>query len=440
MNCRLNSQRILKILIVEAQSGFAHRSRHFCLQRLVCRQETRQKVGVIISPKIRGFICTTAHPEGCATHVQEQIDYVKSKPPLANSPKRVLVVGSSTGYGLASRIVPAFGGGASTIGVFFEKEAADKKTASAGWYNTVAFEAAAAKEGLYARSFNGDAFSNEIKDQVIAAIKADIGQVDMIVYSLASPRRVDPVTGEVYRSVLKPTREAFTNKNLNTDKKLIESVTIEPANEEEIAHTIKVMGGEDWKLWIDALNEAGALAEGFKTVAYSYIGPELTWAIYTDGTIGRAKLHVEEIAKELNAQYGAATALVSVNKALVTQASSAIPVVPLYISLLYKVMKAKGLHEGCVEQIQRLFADHYGSANGPTLDDKGRVRIDDWEMRADVQAAVAEVWNTVTTENLDELSDFAGYQKEFYRLFGFGLAGVDYTAETDPARPIPSLS
>jgi enoyl-[acyl-carrier protein] reductase/trans-2-enoyl-CoA reductase (NAD+) len=394
---------------------------------------------MIISPKIRGFICTTAHPEGCAAHVQEQIDYVKSKPALANAPKRVLVVGSSTGYGLASRIVPAFGGGAATVGVFFEKEGVENKTASAGWYNSVAFEEAAAKEGLYAKSFNGDAFSKEVKQQVIDAIRADLGQVDMIVYSLASPRRTDPETGEVYKSVLKPTGETYTNKNLNTDKKLIESVTIEPANEDEIAQTVKVMGGEDWKLWIDALSKAGALAEGFKTVAYSYIGPELTWAIYTDGTIGRAKLHLEQTARDLNDAYGKDTAVVSVNKALVTQASSAIPVVPLYISILYKIMKAKGTHEGCIEQIHRLFAHHYGAANGPTLDEKGRIRIDDWEMRPDVQAEVEKIWGEVTTERIDELSDFEGYQKEFYRLFGFGLAGVDYAAETDPVRPLPSL-
>ena len=394
---------------------------------------------MIISPKIRGFICTTAHPDGCAAHVQEQIDYVKSQPRLENAPKRVLVVGASTGYGLASRIVPAFGGGAATVGVFFEKEPTEKKTASAGWYNTAAFEEAAAKEGLYARSFNGDAFSNEMKQQVIEAIKADLGQVDMIVYSLASPRRVDPNTGEVYKSVLKPTGTTFTNKNLNTDKKEIETVSIEPANEEEIAQTIKVMGGEDWQLWIDAMAEAGVLAEGFKTVAYSYIGPELTWAIYTDGTIGRAKVHLEETAKAMNSLFGAATAVVSVNKALVTQASSAIPVVPLYISLLYKVMKAKGLHEGCIEQIQRLFADHYGAPEGPKLDEKGRIRIDDWEMRDDVQSEVVGVWDKVTTETIDEVSDFAGYQKEFYRLFGFGLAGVNYEAEANPLRPIPSV-
>lgn len=395
---------------------------------------------MIVTPKIRGFICTTAHPEGCAAHVQEQIDYVKSRGLLAKAPKKVLVIGSSTGYGLASRIVPAFGGGAATIGVFFEKEATDKKTASAGWYNSAAFEAAAKKEGLYARSFNGDAFSNEMKQAVIEAIKADLGQVDMVVYSLASPRRTDPNTGEIYKSVLKPTQGSFTNRNLNTDKKEIETVTIEPASEEEILHTVKVMGGEDWQMWIDALSAAGVLAPGFRTVAYSYIGPALTWPIYTDGTIGKAKLHLEETAKSMNARFGAGTALVSVNKALVTQASSAIPVVPLYISLLYKVMKAKGLHEGCIEQIHRLFADHYGAASGPALDGKGRVRIDDWEMRPDVQAEVAAVWDKVETTSIDDLSDFSGYQSEFLRLFGFGLAGVDYAAETDPIRPIPSLA
>lgn len=393
---------------------------------------------MIISPKIRGFICTTAHPDGCAAHVQQQIDYVKSQSPLANAPKRVLVIGSSTGYGLASRIVPAFGGGAATIGVFFEKEGSEGKTGSAGWYNSVAFEEAAAKAGLYAKSFNGDAFSNEVKQQVIDAIRADLGTVDMVIYSLASPRRTDPNNGEVYKSVLKPTGVTYTNKNLNTDKKQLDEVSIDPASEDEIAQTVKVMGGEDWKLWIDALSQAGVLADGFKTVAYSYIGPELTWAIYTDGTIGRAKIHLEETAKEMNAAYGESTALVSVNKALVTQASSAIPVVPLYISILYKIMKAKGTHEGCIEQIQRLFADHYSAANGPTLDEKGRVRIDDWEMRPEVQEEVEKIWKIVSTENLDDVSDFAGYQQEFLRLFGFGLPGVDYAAETDPVRPLPS--
>lgn len=393
---------------------------------------------MIISPKIRGFICTTAHPEGCAAHVQEQIDYVKSKPSLTGAPKKVLVIGSSTGYGLASRIVPAFGGGAATIGVFFEKEGEENRTGTAGWYNSVAFEKAAAKEGLYAKSLNGDAFSTEMKQRVVEAIKADLGQVDMVIYSLASPRRTDPVTGEVYKSVLKPTGVTYTNKNLNTDKKEITEVTIEPANEDEIAQTVKVMGGEDWKLWIDALAEAGALAEGFKTVAYSYIGPELTWAIYTDGTIGRAKLHLEETAKDMNAAFGPGTAVVSVNKALVTQASSAIPVVPLYISILYKIMKAKGIHEGCIEQIHRLFAERFGVEGGPQLDEKGRIRIDDWEMRPEVQEEVNRVWDKVTTATIDDVADFEGYQKEFYRLFGFGLEGVDYAADSDPVRPLPS--
>lgn len=395
---------------------------------------------MLITPKIRGFICTTAHPEGCAAHVREQIATITSKPPLSNAPKRVLVVGSSTGYGLASRITAAFGGGASTIGVFFEKEPTETKTASAGWYNSAAFEEAAREAGLFAKSFNGDAFSNEMKQTVIQAIQADLGQIDLVVYSLASPRRVDPVTGDVYKSVLKPTGETFTNKNINTDKKLVETVTIEPATADEIAQTVKVMGGEDWKLWIDALAQAGVLADGFRTVAYSYIGPELTWAIYTDGTIGRAKIHLEETAKEMNTRFGTGTATVSVNKALVTQASSAIPVVPLYISILYKVMKAKGLHEGCIEQMQRLFTDHLCAPNGPTLDDKGRIRIDDWEMRADVQEEVEKIWATVSTETIDTVSDFAGYQREFYRLFGFGLDGVDYTADTNPMRTIPSLA
>ncbi len=392
---------------------------------------------MIIEPKIRGFICTTAHPDGCAVHVQKQIDYVKSKPGLENAPKRVLVVGASTGYGLASRIVAAFGGKASTIGVFFEREGTEKKTASAGWYNAAAFEAAAEKEGLYAKSFNGDAFSNEMKQEVIATVKKDLGQIDMVIYSLASPRRLDPATGQTYKSVLKPTKSKFTNKNINTDKKEIDLVTIESATEEEITHTVKVMGGEDWKLWINALAKAGALAENFRTVAYSYIGPEITWAIYTDGTIGHAKVDLEKTAQGLNEQFGTGTALISVNKALVTQASSAIPVVPLYISILYKVMKSKNLHERCIEQMYRLFAEHL--VKGPKLDEKGRIRIDDWEMRADVQAEVAQIWKEITTETIDQLSDFAGYQKGFYHLFGFDFPEVDYSKDTNLVRPIPSL-
>lgn len=395
---------------------------------------------MIVAPKIRGFICTTAHPDGCAANVRSQIEYVKSRGPLARSPKKVLVIGASTGYGLASRIVPAFGGGAATIGVFFEKPGVENKTGSAGWYNSVTFEEAAAEAGLYAKSFNGDAFSKEIKESVIAAIKADLGQVDCIVYSLASPRRTDPETGEVYKSVLKPIGQSYSQKNLNTDTAEVNSVSIEPASDEEIAHTVKVMGGEDWELWLDALAKADALADGFTTVAYSYIGPDLTYPIYTNGTIGRAKEHLEESAARMNTQFGAGTAYVSVNKALVTQASSAIPVVPLYISLLYKVMKEAGLHEGCIEQIQRLFADHLASGGTPTLDEKGRIRIDDWEMRDDIQSAVASAWETVTTENLSAVSDFSGYKSEFLRLFGFGLEGVDYEADTNPEKSLLSES
>ncbi|MCB1095187.1 MAG: trans-2-enoyl-CoA reductase family protein [Verrucomicrobiae bacterium] len=388
---------------------------------------------MIIQPKIRGFICTTAHPEGCAANVRDQIAHVKSQPSLANAPKNVLVIGSSTGYGLASRIVPAFGGGAKTIGVFFEKPGTDRKTGSAGWYNTAAFEAEAKKEGLYARSFNGDAFSNEMKAQVIDAIKRDLGQVDMVIYSLASPRRTDPADGETYKSCLKPIGASFTQKTVNTDKAEVEMITIEPATDEEIAHTTKVMGGEDWELWMNALADAGVLADGARTIAYSYIGPELTFPVYTNGTIGRAKEHLEQSAARLNAKFGSDTAWVSVNKALVTQASSAIPVVPLYISLLYKEMKKRGNHEGCIEQIHRLFADRLSSSNVP-VDEKGRIRIDDWEMQNDVQATVAKLWEEVSTENLSEISDFAGYQSEFLRLFGFGIGGVDYNAETDPVR------
>ncbi len=395
---------------------------------------------MIIAPKTRGFICTTAHPEGCAANVQAQIDYVKSQPALTDGPKKVLVIGSSTGYGLASRIVPAFGNGAATIGVFFEKPGTERKTGSAGWYNSVAFEAAAKEAGLYAKSFNGDAFSNDMKAEVIEMIKADLGEVDCIVYSLASPRRTDPTDGETYKSVLKPIGAPYSQKNLNTDTGEVDSVSIEPCTEEEIAQTVKVMGGEDWELWLNALNEAGVLADGFTTVAYSYIGPELTFPIYTNGTIGKAKEHLEGSAAAMNEKFGAGTAFVSVNKALVTQASSAIPVVPLYISLLYKVMKEAGNHEGCIEQIQRLFTDHLANGGEPTLDEKKRIRIDDWEMQESIQSAVGDAWEKITTENLSELSDFSGYKTEFLKLFGFGLEGVDYEADTDPERLLPSQS
>jgi len=395
---------------------------------------------MIIKPKIRGFICTTAHPAGCAAHVQQQIDYVRAKGPLRDMPRRVLVIGASTGYGLASRIVPAFAGEAATIGVFFEKPGEADHTGSAGWYNSVAFEKAAHAAGLYAKSINGDAFSDAIKQQVIDLIRADLGQVDAVIYSLASPRRTHPKTGVTSKSVLKPLGPPFTAKTVDTDKGLVTEITIQPATEQEIADTVAVMGGEDWEMWIDALRDAGVLAENALTVAYSYIGPDVTWAIYRNGTIGKAKEDLEATAKRLAGKLaaGGGRAFVSINKALVTQASSAIPVVPLYISLLYRVMKAKGLHEGCIEQIYRLFAERLANATAPQLDEDGRVRIDDWEMRADVQGEVAGLWSQVTTENLADVSDIAGYRAEFLRLFGFGLPGVDYTTEAEPVAPLPS--
>ena len=398
---------------------------------------------MIVKPKTRGFICITSHPDGCAANVQEQIDYVKSQPKIENGPKNVLVIGASAGYGLASRIVPAFSSGANTLGLFFEKPGSDKRTGSAGWYNTAAFEKAATAEGLFAKSLNGDAFSHELKAQALDIIKNEMdGKIDLIIYSLASPRRTDPDTGEVYKSVLKTTGGDYTNKTLNTDKGEVGEVTIGAATEEEIDQTIKVMGGADWELWINALADAGALSEGVKTVAYSYIGPELTWPIYTDGTIGQAKKDCEKSCATINAKLSeslSGCAYISVNKALVTQASSAIPVVPLYISILYKEMKAKGLHEGCIEQMQRLFADRLYSGD-PQLDEAGRIRVDDWEMRDDIQAAVAESWNKISNENFADLADFEGYREEFLRLFGFGIDGVDYSAETDPETAPASLA
>lgn len=395
---------------------------------------------MIIKPKVRGFVCVTAHPEGCAAHVQQQIDFVHAKGPLSAVPKRVLVIGASTGYGLASRIVPAFGGGAATLGVFFEKPGEEGRTASAGWYNSVAFEKAAHAAGLYAKSINGDAFSDAIKTQVIETIKADLGQVDAVIYSLASPRRTHPKTGVTSKSTLKPVGAAFSAKTVDTDKGLVSEITIEPANEQEIADTVAVMGGEDWAMWIEELAAAGVLAPGALTVAYSYIGPDLTWAIYRNGTIGRAKEDLEATAQRLSEKLAATggRALVSINKALVTQASSAIPVVPLYISMLYKVMKAHGTHEGCIEQIERLFAEHIANGASPKLDDAGRVRLDDWEMRPEIQKEVAEIWPLATTENLESLTDIKGYRREFLRLFGFGLEGVNYEAESEPIAPMPS--
>lgn len=398
---------------------------------------------MIVQPKIRGFICTTAHPDGCAANVQEQIDFVKAQPRIENGPRNVLVVGASAGYGLASRIVPAFGAGANTLGVFFEKPGTETRPGSAGWYNSAAFEKAATAEGLFAKSLNGDAFSHELKQQAIDIIQNEMGgKVDLVVYSLASPRRTDPDSGEVYGSVLKTTGGDYTNKTLNTDKGEVSEVTIGAATGEEIANTIKVMGGEDWELWINALADAGCLAEGVKTVAYSYIGPKLTWPIYTDGTIGAAKKDLERASAAISAKLGESlggSSYVSVNKALVTQASSAIPVVPLYISILYKEMKAKGLHEGCIEQIQRLMADRLYSGD-LQLDEAGRIRVDDWEMRDDVQEAVASSWESISNDNFNELADFEGYKDDFLKLFGFGIDGVDYEADTDTATSPPSLA
>jgi enoyl-[acyl-carrier protein] reductase / trans-2-enoyl-CoA reductase (NAD+) len=395
---------------------------------------------MIIAPKIRGFICTTAHPEGCAKHVAQQIAVVKGRGVTANGPKKVLVIGSSTGYGLSSRIAAAFGSHAATLGVFFERPGEADRCATAGWYNTAAFENEAKAAGLYARSINGDAYSSAIKAEVIAAIKADLGQVDCVVYSLASPRRTHPITGEVYKSVLKPIGELYTNKNLNTGTGVVNEVSIEPAEGDDIAQTVAVMGGEDWEMWIDELQAAGVLAKGVQTVSYSYIGPEVTWPIYKNGTIGRAKEDLERVQKVLDTKLAGISgkAWVSVNKALVTQASSAIPVVPLYISLLYKVMKADGTHEDCIEQMDRLFRERLYNGN-PQPDEAGRIRVDDWEMTPAVQALVGQRWVQVNTENFAELGDFEGYQSSFLRLFGFGLEGVDYAAETNPDVKIPSI-
>ena len=396
------------------------------------------RIDMIIAPKIRGFICTTAHPEGCAKHVAEQIAIVKGRGPIANGPKKVLVIGSSTGYGLASRIAAAFGSNAATIGVFFEKPGEADKCGTAGWYNSAAFENEAAAAGLYARSFNGDAFSDAMKAEVIAAIKADLGQVDCVIYSLASPRRTHPKTGEVFKSVLKPIGESYTNKNLNTTTGVVDEITIAPAEGDDVAQTIAVMGGEDWEMWIDALLAEDLIAPGTQTFAYSYIGPDLTWPIYKNGTIGKAKEDLERVQRALDAKLAplGGKAWVSVNKALVTQASSAIPVVPLYISLLYKVMKAEGTHEDCIEQMDRLFRDRY---HNPQPDEAGRIRLDDWEMAPAVQKLVISRWHEVTTENLKDLGDLQGYQSSFLRLFGFGLEDVDYDADTDTATKVPSI-
>tara|TARA_R110000868_G_scaffold143879_1_gene362570 strand:+ start:32470 stop:33657 length:1188 start_codon:yes stop_codon:yes gene_type:complete len=394
---------------------------------------------MIIEPRTRGFICLTSHPKGCEQNVIDQIKYVKSKGAIDGA-KKVLVIGASTGFGLASRITSAFGSGASTIGVFFEKPPAEGRPASPGWYNSAAFEKEAKKEGLYAKSINGDAFSNEIKKQTLDLIKADLGQIDMVIYSLASPVRTHPDTGVKYKSVLKPIGAKFQNKTVDFHTGVVSEVSIEPAQGDDIENTVAVMGGEDWKMWIDALKREGLLSQGFTTIAYSYIGPSLTEAVYRKGTIGRAKDDLEStafaISDSLKPLKG--KAYVSVNKALVTQASSAIPVIPLYISLLYKVMKREGIHEGCIEQIQRLFQDRLYADNMPT-DDQGRIRVDDWEMREDVQAQVAELWKVASTESLPKIGDLKGYEKDFFNLFGFMVDGVDYDEDVNEMVEIPGL-
>ncbi|MBY7785902.1 trans-2-enoyl-CoA reductase family protein [Vibrio fluvialis] len=391
---------------------------------------------MIIKPKIRGFICTTTHPVGCEANVKEQIAYTKAQGPIKNAPKRVLVVGSSSGYGLSSRIAAAFGGGAATIGVFFEKPGTDKKPGTAGFYNAAAFDKLAHEAGLYAKSLNGDAFSNEAKQKAIELIKQDLGQIDLVVYSLASPVRKMPETGELVRSALKPIGETYTSTAVDTNKDVIIEASVEPATEQEIEDTITVMGGQDWELWMQALEEAGVLAEGCKTVAYSYIGTELTWPIYWDGALGRAKMDLDRASAALNAKLAAkgGSANVAVLKSVVTQASSAIPVMPLYIAMVFKKMREEGIHEGCMEQIFRLFNDRLYKEDGsaPETDEKNRLRLDDWELRDDIQQHCRNLWPQITSENLKELTDYELYKEEFLKLFGFGIEGVDYDADVNP--------
>ena len=387
---------------------------------------------MVIQPKVRGFLCTTTHPTGCLENVRRQVAHVQGKGEIADGPKRVLVLGASTGYGLASRITAAFGSGAATIGVFFEKPGSERKPGTAGWYNSAAFHQLAEEAGLYAKSFNGDAFSDEMKARVISLIKEELGQVDLVVYSLAAPRRTHPKSGEVFNSTLKPIGRATTQKGVNTDKEAIQDFHLEPATQEEIDHTVAVMGGEDWEMWMTALAEAGVLAEGIKTTAYTYIGEKITWDIYWHGTIGAAKQDLDRRVAGIRGRLAplGGDARVSVLKAVVTQASAAIPAMPIYLAILFKVMKARGVHEGCVEQIDRLFRDRlYGDG---MLDDEGRLRVDQLELDPAVQAEVAGIWEQIDTDNLKSLADFDGYRQEFLQLFGFGVEGVDYAADVDP--------
>lgn len=392
---------------------------------------------MVVEPKVKGFMCTTAHPEGCKAAVKAQIEYVKAQP-KTEGPKKVLVIGASMGYGLASRIAATYSCGADTIGIIFDKAGKEKRTGSAGWYNTAAFEEFAAADGFYAKSINGDAFSQEIKDETIALIKKDWGKVDMIIYSVAAPRRKAP-DGVTYRSVLKTTDTEYTNKTIDLMTNEISEVTIPPATEQEVSDTVKVMGGEDWKLWMQALKEADVLSENVKTVAYSYIGPELTHPIYYNGSIGQAKKDLYRTADELNEQMDGVEAFVSVNKAVVTQSSAAIPIVPLYISLLFKVMKEKGLHEGCIEQMYRMLHDRLCKEKVVT-DENRLIRMDDYEMKPEVQEAVASLWGRVSKDVIQELADVDGYWQEFYEIFGFRIEGVNYSADVDIQGNIPSLS
>ena len=394
---------------------------------------------MIVKPKTRGFICTTAHPQGCEAHVREQIDYVRKQGNM-KGPGKVLVIGASTGYGLASMITSVFGAGAAAIGVFFERPAADNRTGTAGWYNMAAFSRMADEAGVYTRLINGDAFSNQIKEQTIELIKKDLGKVDLVVYSLASPRRIHPDTGESFSSVIKPIGKPYTNKTVDFHTGEVSEITIQPAEEDEIRQTVAVMGGEDWEMWMQALQDAGVLANGVTTVAYSYIGPEITHAVYKEGTIGKAKEHLEHSSKSIAGRLKelGGRAFISVNKALVTQSSSAIPVVPLYISLLYKVMKEKGTHEGCIEQMYRLFTDRLYSSS-QLLDETGRIRIDDLEMSRDVQEEVSTLWRNVNSENIDAISDIKGYREEFFKLFGFGFEGIDYDSDIEVNVGIPGI-
>ena len=388
---------------------------------------------MIIKPKTRGFICTTTHPTGCEANVKEQIELVKAGGAVENGPKKVLVIGASTGYGLASRITAAFGSGAATLGVFLEKPATEKKPGSAGWYNSAAFEKAAHAEGLYAKSINGDAFSNEMRAKAIEIIKEDLGEVDLVVYSLASPVRKLPDTGETIRSVLKPIGETYKATAIDTSKDAIIEAEVEPATEEEIQNTVTVMGGEDWELWMSALKNAGVLANGAKTVSYSYIGTDITWPIYWHGALGKAKEDMDRAAAALRNSLADinGSANVAVLKSVVTQASAAIPVMPLYIAMGFKVMKQLDIHEGCIEQINRMFRTQLYKDGGAELDDTARIRMDDWELRDDVQNKVKELWPEVTTENVFDLTDYQGYKDEFLKLFGFGVDAIDYEADVD---------